>query len=151
MKTLLLMLLPSLISATWPFSSCQFDTHWMKGSGPPIESFVRSVVPNTPFIKRRGHHDLFASFTADNKKQLRFIAKDARHNTFGWRRFVDPETVDEHHGFDGWLFGWFDDIVKKKGSDLLFIFPDFRTGLRGQFGQDGFMISARRVLIKAYR
>lgn len=75
---------------------------------------------------------------------MRLISVDPEAATLGWRSFGDDF-------FDGWLYGRFDDISKKRGRDLVYVFPDFRTALRGDFAENGIMTAAKRAKVTAFR
>ncbi len=64
-------------------------------------------------------------------------------STLGWKKFGSKE-------FDGWLFGRFDNIREMSGGDLVFVYDDFRRGLRGAW-RKGVMLAAREVRIRGYR
>jgi len=47
---------------------------------------------------------------------------------------------------EGFLFGKVNETGSFTGNDIIYIYPDFQTGLRGQF-EDGFVVAARPVSI----
>ena len=47
---------------------------------------------------------------------------------------------------EGFLYGKVNETGSFTGNDIIYIYPDFQTGLRGQF-EDGFVVAARPVSI----
>jgi len=52
--------------------------------------------------------------------------------------------------FDGWLFGHFRNVDQITGDELIFVFDDHKTVLRGKW-RKGNMIGAKRGKIVKYK
>jgi len=126
------------------WSSCHADSPWVKGSGAPIQSWLKSVVYYYDDEKATKSNSTFAEFSShyvtdghmgDNTYLDKVEEIGNRNSRLRWRKFGP--------GFwDGWLYGNVDSDGEFSGNDVAYIFADLTTVIYGKF-RKGVLIEGR--------
>ncbi len=134
------------------WSSCHIDSPWVKGSGAPIQSWLKSVVYHYDDEKATKSNSTFAEFSSyyvtdghmgDNTYLDKVEEIGNRNSRLRWRKFGP--------GFwDGWLYGDVDSDGEFSGNDVAYIFADLTTVIYGKF-RKGVLIEGKARKVKGYR
>ena len=140
------------------WSSCYTDTPWVKGSGGPIQSWLKSVVYYYENVERKSDstfdlsRSVFATFTSSHVndghmgdetyvEEVEEIGN--KNSSLRWKKFGP--------GFwDGWLYGNVDSDGEFSGNDVAYIFADLSTVIFGKF-EKGVLVEGRARKVKGFR
>ena len=130
------------------FTSCSAnDFKWTKGSGPPLKSWLKSVVhvfPDSPYdpviLKRIEEQKIWA--TIDRKSGS--VTEIRNHKTgLKWKKFGSGQ-------YDGWLYGKTDSNGEFTGDNITYIYDNFASVIHGKFNK-GVLVSGRASKITGFR
>jgi hypothetical protein len=128
----------------WAYSSCNVETAWKTGYGPPIRSWINSLVPtfdtNDTTIKR----SLASHFVeVSNVLQVDLVMQSGQPGSLTWKAFGLRQV-------DGWLYGNVQGGLRMTGHNIAYIYSDFKTVIIGRF-RSGMLLNGTEAQITAYR
>ena len=125
-------------------TSCTFgDTKWVRGSGPPIRSWLKSAV----HVFEDSHLD--KTLKAKVKKDAVYASMSPTGEAVGisqitmdltWAKFGDK-------AYDGWLYGRTDDEGYFTGDNITYVYDDLTTVIHGKFHEVSLLINLDLIRI----